>query len=75
MKSGIIALISMAALALPTAPATSRSIEVALCGQPGVMLSIPIDGAPVDDERSCRHKACHVGCEPKRRTRPVQSTD
>lgn len=73
MSSAWFALIGAAALAMPTAPAGQRHIMVSFCGQPGVTLSIPIDEAPVDDQGSCRDKACHAGCEWKRRLKPGQS--
>lgn len=73
MSSAWVTLIGAVALALPAAPAGSRHIDVSFCGQPGVILSIPIDDAPIDDGGSCRDKACHAGCEWRRRLKPGQA--
>ncbi|MEQ1687657.1 MAG: hypothetical protein ABL874_03695 [Sphingopyxis sp.] len=54
------------ALAMPSAPVAANALSVALCGLPGVTLTIPLgDGAPMPANHSCCKGACHAGCERK----------
>lgn len=47
------------AFALPTAPARSGGIELALCN--GGTVRVPLDQVPGDDDHRCCGKACHAG--------------
>ncbi|MEQ1726297.1 MAG: hypothetical protein ABL882_10270 [Sphingopyxis sp.] len=58
------------ALAMPSAPVAVNALSIALCGLPGVTLTIPFGGAPpMPMDHSCCKGACHAGCERKQARR------
>lgn len=58
-------LIGALALAAPSAPATANGIVLAVCGLPGVTVTLPMGDAPMPANHSCCKGACHAGCERK----------
>lgn len=61
------------ALAVPMPPlqAGENGLPVSTCGQPGIVVRIPMKGDPAQPkpgDNGCCPKACHAGCERRDQT-------
>lgn len=61
------------ALAMPSAPIAANALNAAICGLPGVVISIPLDTPPMPADHGCCKGACHAGCERKQQKRGGQN--
>lgn len=60
IRRRIIFCLSILALSLPVAPASGSGISIAICGEPGRSITIPMEPDAPDEKDDCRQKACHA---------------
>ena len=64
-RRALAALPGALALAMPAAPVTARGLTVALCGDPGRSVTIPLGERQMPSDHGCCKAACHAACERK----------
>ena len=70
MNRRLASIIGIIALSLPPIPATARanSIALSICGSATGTVRIPgVPDTPPGQDHQCCGKACHAGCERKRK--------